>query len=268
MNSACYYITLLVLAASTLTASLNNINTNANLEDNTSRIVGGKDAHIAVYNYQVSLRYKSLFEPEQSYEHICSGAIYSDIIVITAAHCVIGTVPSQFKVVAGSNYRSDNSGTIVPVKEIIMNENYKPNTAENDIAILVLGLPLRPNNFTIGTIDLVKSSPITGATATITGWRRTKSSLTEVLQVTRVPIVSHDQCKEDHKGQITDSMFCINAAGNNDCEGDSGGPVVVNDKLAGILSRQLDCTQPNLPGISADVAHLRNWLLEKIAAYQ
>lgn len=66
-----------------------------------------------------------------------------------------------------------------------------------------------------------------------------------------------------YNGFIKNGMLCAgDVLGNKDaCQGDSGGPLVCNGVLAGIVSNGKDCGLANFPGIYADVAHYREWIL-------
>ncbi|XP_058984783.1 trypsin zeta-like [Musca domestica] len=235
-----------------------------------SRIVGGNTTDIGAHGYQISLRKKSLFYPQDDFGHICGGAILSENHVVTAAHCIIATVPSQFKIVAGSNLHIGNDGVMVPVKEILMHENYNPETYNNDIAILVLATPLPLNGFTIRPIELIDDAPVAGIQTTITGW----GALWEggpshhFLQEVKVPVVSHEDCNVDYEGMITDKMFCAGlrgVGGKDACQGDSGGPLTIRNKLAGVVSWGAGCARPEYPGVYANVWTLKPWILEKMA---
>ncbi|XP_054738170.1 trypsin zeta-like [Anastrepha obliqua] len=234
------------------------------------RIVGGRTVDISAHPHQVSMRLKSILSSSASYSHNCGGSIISESIVLTAAHCVIAKVPSQYQIVAGTNQRRSADGAIATVKEIIIHEQYSPSTYSNDVAIMVLGTPLPINNFTIKAVPLAEEGSLNGATATVSGWGTLSSGGTSptMLQEVKVPIVSNEICNADYSGLITDSMLCagVRGTGGKDaCQGDSGGPLLVNNKLAGIVSWGYGCAQANYPGVYANVSYLLPWILEKIA---
>ncbi|KAH8336749.1 trypsin zeta [Drosophila kikkawai] len=236
------------------------------------RIVGGYVTDIAQCPYQISLRYKGITTPQNAYSHRCGGSIISSNEVLTAAHCVIGTVPSQYKVVAGSNYRTGSDGVITSVKEIIMHEGYFSGAAyNNDVALLILDPPLPLNNFTIKAIQLASEPPLPGAISKISGWGTTSSGGTasDVLLAVDVPIVSNEVCNQDYEDfgdetyQITKEMLCAGkrgVGGADACQGDSGGPLVVRDQLYGVVSWGNRCALADYPGVYANVAELRSWI--------
>lgn len=241
----------------------------ATLQGSDQRIVGGYTVDIGKVGYQISLRKKSLFDPQDPYTHICGGTIYSENIVITAAHCIIATVPSQLKVIAGANIIIGNDGVMVGVQEIIMHEYFDPETFDNDIAILVLNTPLPLNGFRIRKLDLIDSNPRGGVESTITGWGTLFENgfLPYELQEVKVPIVSNDECNIDYEGAITERMLCAGlrgVGGKDACQGDSGGPLVVRGKLAGVVSWGAGCARAEYPGVYANVWTLQPWLMEKI----
>ncbi|BFG05215.1 transmembrane protease serine 9-like [Drosophila madeirensis] len=241
------------------------------------RIVGGYVTDVAQCPYQISLRYKGITTPQNPYRHRCGGSVIRNNLIATAAHCVIGTVASQFKVVAGTNLLSGTDGVIVSVSKIIMHEEYFSGAAyNNDIALLVVDPPLPLNNFTIKAIDLASEPPLPGAISKISGWGTTASggSASNVLLAVDVPIVSNEICNQDYENfgdstyQITPAMLCagVRGVGGKDaCQGDSGGPLVVRDQLHGVVSWGNACALADYPGVYANVSNLRPWLDEKIA---
>ncbi|KAH8372911.1 hypothetical protein KR009_007883, partial [Drosophila setifemur] len=241
------------------------------------RIVGGYVTDIAQCPYQISLRYKAITTPENSYRHRCGGSIIAPNLIVTAAHCVIATVASQFKVVAGSNHRTGSDGVITSVKRIIMHEEYFSGAAyNNDIALLVVDPPLLLNNFTIKAINMATQPPLDGAISKISGWGTTASGGTasDVLLAVDVPIVSNEVCDQDYEDfgddtyRITSAMLCAGkrgVGGADACQGDSGGPLVVRDELHGVVSWGNQCALATHPGVYANVANLRPWIDERIA---
>ncbi|KAH8254423.1 hypothetical protein KR032_010048 [Drosophila birchii] len=236
------------------------------------RIVGGYVTDISQCPYQISLRYKGITTPQNPYAHRCGGSIIASDQVITAAHCVIGTVASQYKVVAGSNYRTGSDGVITSVKEIIMHEGYFSGAAyNNDVALLILDPPLPLNNFTIKAIKLASEPPLPGAISKISGWGTTSSggSASNVLLAVDVPIVDNEICDQDYEDfgdetyRITEQMLCAGkrgVGGADACQGDSGGPLVVRDQLYGVVSWGNRCALADYPGVYANVATLRPWI--------
>ncbi|EDV56484.1 trypsin zeta [Drosophila erecta] len=236
------------------------------------RIVGGYVTDIAQVPYQITLRYKAISSPENPFRHRCGGSIVNETTILTAAHCVIGTVASQFKVVAGTNFQTGTDGVITNVKRVIMHEGYNSGAAyNNDIAVLFVDPPLPLNNFTIKAIKLATEPPLDGAPSKISGWGSTYPggySSNQLLAVD-VPIVGNDLCDLDYENfidetyHITSAMLCAGkrgVGGADACQGDSGGPLVVRDELHGVVSWGNSCALPNYPGVYANVAFLRPWI--------
>ncbi|XP_052074219.1 chymotrypsin B-like [Mytilus californianus] len=73
----------------------------------TSKIVGGGNAAISEYPWQVSLQLRS----SGSWYHICGGSIINNNWVVTAAHCVDGSSTSTLRIAAGMTQLSDTSRT-------------------------------------------------------------------------------------------------------------------------------------------------------------
>lgn len=239
--------------------------------------MGGYVSDIAQCPYQISLRYKGITTPENPFRHRCGGSIIAEDLILTAAHCVIGTVASQYKVVAASNYRTGSDGVVTNVKQIIMHENYFSDAAyNNDIALLAVDPPLPLNNFTMKAIKLATEPPLAGAVSKISGWGTTSSGgvASDVLLAVDVPIVSNDVCNADYENfgdefyHITDAMLCAGkrgVGGVDACQGDSGGPLVVRDELHGVVSWGNACALATHPGVYANVANLRPWIDARIA---
>lgn len=236
-----------------------------------TRIVGGSEVDISRHPHQISMRAKSILSPGDPYRHSCGGSIISSTYILTAAHCIIGTVASQILVVAGSNNRRGSDGVAVPVEKMLMHNGYDSNTFNYDVALLKLPVPLPLNNLTIRAIELADKSPNPGMMATATGWGRlTEGGVApETLQEVNVPIVSRSVCSDDYgpKINITDAMLCAGyrgVGGKDSCQNDSGGPLIVNGKLTGIISWGFGCGRPEYPGVYADVAHVREWINDGI----
>ncbi|XP_061397823.1 trypsin zeta-like [Musca vetustissima] len=238
------------------------------------RIVGGYAVDITRHPHQISLRRKGC--DECAYSHTCGGSIYSESVIVTAAHCVRNRLAEQFIVVAGTSRRNGVDGVVVRVSKIVMHENYIHEFYDNDVALLILATPLPLNGITISPIELATELPPTGAKTVITGWGTTASGgvASDQLLAVEVPLVSNEVCEARYTvyygpGRIRDSMLCagLDGVGGKDaCQGDSGGPLVVKGKLTGVVSWGLGCARSDYPGVYSSVPYLREWILENVAA--
>ncbi|XP_020805953.1 trypsin beta [Drosophila serrata] len=225
------------------------------------RIVGGQSVKISSVPWQASLQVWG--------EHDCGAVIYSKQVLITAAHCVVGRLPSILTVRVGSSLWN-SGGQLVNVSHYIAHENYHlPANESNDVAVIRLQKPLRFNK-NVKPIPLATTSPASGSLAIVSGWGSTGWQMagSTNLLVVKLPIIDYESCLKTAYQGITDDMICAAAPGKDSCSGDSGGPLVFGDQLVGIVSFGRDCAHPTYPGVYADVAKLRPWLLQAIKRIQ
>ncbi|XP_037944773.1 trypsin alpha [Teleopsis dalmanni] len=221
------------------------------------RIVGGSATTISSFPWQISL--------QRSGSHSCGGSIYSSNIIVTAAHCLQSVSASVLQVRAGSTYW--NSGGVVSKVAAFKNhEGYNANTMVNDIAVIRLSSSLSLSS-TIKTIGLATTAPANGASAVVSGWGTLSSgssSIPTTLQYVNVNIVSQSACASSTYGygsSIKSTMICAYTVGKDACQGDSGGPLVSGGNLVGVVSWGYGCAYTNYPGVYADVAVLRTWVV-------
>lgn len=227
------------------------------------RIVGGREVSITKHPYLVSLRFKTCVTC--TFQHACGGVIYNKNTIITAAHCVYKREMGSFVVVAGDNYRSGSNGYIVRVSSIVINPLYNPALSENDIAVIILATPLHLNNSTMSAIPLASMEPNEGANAIVAGWGATSEGGVNALRLQDVElnIIGRSKCNASYGYErIKDSMLCAgsNAGGKDACQYDSGGPLVSNKALVGIVSWGIGCARPEYPGVYANVVYFKDWI--------
>ncbi|XP_019893814.1 trypsin alpha-4 [Musca domestica] len=223
------------------------------------RIVGGSFTTISSFPWQISL--------QRSGSHSCGGSIYSANVIVTAAHCLQNVASiSVLKVRAGSSYWT-SGGVLLSVAAFKNHEGYNPSTMVNDIAVIRLSSSLTMSS-TIRPIALATTAPVNGAEATVSGWGTVESgsnSLPTQLKYIDLKIVGRTQCSSATYGygaEIKATMICAAAAGKDSCQGDSGGPLVSGGLLVGVVSWGYGCAYANYPGVYADVAALRSWVVE------
>jgi secreted trypsin-like serine protease len=229
----------------------------------SASIVGGSDASITEFPFQVALYNPRLGGPAKGF--FCGGVILDATRVATAAHCLIGehgqpSVPAEIEVLAGSSELEPQTPGSVrdPVAATAIDPAYDPATSDYDVGVLSLAralwsgptraldgrsaiAPLAPDP---GLAELDSAASPAGqapALATVSGWGDLNAepgaapSYPLRLHKARVPLASTGFCEEAYatiEQAITPRMLCAGGApsagqGRTDsCYGDSGGPLV------------------------------------------
>ncbi|XP_072319425.1 transmembrane protease serine 4a isoform X2 [Eucyclogobius newberryi] len=231
--------------------------------DSRERIVGGTDAVIEDWPWQVSL--------QQGGQHTCGGALVAPQWVVTAAHCFAGGKKdlSRWKVVSGQTYLGSTGAS--SVDRIIINGEYDDSRNDYDIAMMRLYSPisvgdtrkpvcLPPKAF--GLLD--------GAPMAVTGWGYLEENgqVSSRLQQAQIPLIDRTTCsgRSIYGSAITEQMLCAGflKGGVDACQGDSGGPLVHQHSskhyLIGVVSWGVGCARRGKPGVYCNVEEMMNWI--------
>ncbi|KAI5633543.1 trypsin domain-containing protein [Phthorimaea operculella] len=254
--------------------------------------MGGEETTIEKWPHIVQLMWQM--------SHYCGGSLLTRRHVLTAAHCLINTLenstlypvnPEELMVRAGATRVVEGNGILSQVLDYIGHEDYsKEIENDNDIAVMLLADAL-PLGDTIQLVKLPNAGEIVpdGSPITYIGWGMIRHGPiweiiigpSKVLREVEVVKVNHDLCREAYLEvqdevsnsiwpwwwnttfTVTENMLCaglMDVGGKDACSGDSGGPVVYNGTVVGVVSWGHRCGHPKAMGVSARVANYIDWI--------
>ncbi|XP_054831686.1 transmembrane protease serine 12 [Eublepharis macularius] len=245
-----------------------------------TRIVGGHDAQVGAWPWQVSLQ---VYRFGLGYNHVCGGSLINHNTVLTAAHCIRKwTDPEFWRAVIGMHhlYKHHSHTVRSRVRAIIRHAGFDKVTFEKDIALFKLISSIEFNKY-IQPVCL-PDAPLLLTVETpcfISGWGATKEkgSSRAILQEAQVSIIPQRKCNrlDWYAGAVFEDMICAGSesGGVDSCQGDSGGPLMcyfpdaTRYYLIGITSFGLGCGKPKFPGIYIRTATYRSWINSQAILY-
>ncbi|CAH0699966.1 unnamed protein product [Spodoptera exigua] len=207
------------------------------------RIIGGRPAPPGKWAWQVAVlnRYKEAF---------CGGTLVSLRWVVTAAHCV----RKRLYVRLGEHdLLLRNRGEVeMKVTEAVIHPRYDPDTVVNDVAMLRLPEPARPDlGHGVACLPAPHQPLPPHTSCVILGWgkkRPTDVHGTRILHEAQVSTIQQSVCRRSYwQYAITDDMVCAGRGRRDSCAGDSGGPLLCRDRtMRYFLQGKLGAVQPGI----------------------
>lgn len=194
----------------------------------------------------------------------CGGTLVKGDKVVTAAHCVsaLRLTPWLVRGIFGRADLKGKDGESVSVKSIWVHPGFREtkfgddDVEHNDVAVLTLSKSV--NRTTLPVIEPGSAYPA-GDSAQVFGWGGTAEGNTSNtrLRTASLPIAADSTCASAYGSSFDAStMVCAGTPQADTCQYDSGGPLVLAGKLAGLTSWARGCARAGFPGVYTRLAAL------------
>ena len=220
--------------------------------EETSKILGGVQAAPGAWPWIAALLYAN--DSNVYSAQFCSGVLIDKSWVLTAAHCVQGMSAQGIQVAVGAWDLTAFTGSRTPVRSIRIHPQFSSTSLYNDIALVELSVPSSIQPIALFSGESVDNTPpsLLGKLVTVLGWGVADSTTSwyypEILRQVSLPVVADSTCNDIYINPVLPSQFCAGYwEGKDACEGDSGGPAVVQVDghwvHAGIVSAGVSCQE-------------------------
>ncbi|CAG9859350.1 unnamed protein product [Phyllotreta striolata] len=203
-------------------------------------------------------------------EVLCSGAIISDYLVITAATCLNGA--SEAEVILGAHNITNGAETgreVIKANQFIIHEKFDTVKLLDNIALIQLPKKIS-FNANIQSVKLPDVTDIIDAyiekEATALGWGRTSDTTqdtSDVLRYQNLTIIPVLMCELSYALNIRPTQICTTGVERKGiCRGDAGAPLVLDGVLIGIGSygSTLGCSI-GFPSVFTKISSYLSWLM-------
>jgi trypsin len=208
--------------------------------------------------------------------HYCGGAVVSADAVVTAAHCVTGSKPNDFRIVTGRPDRNDESaGQRLRIARISIHKEYR-RRGHHDIAVLTLGQATVAPAVLLPTVEEDETETAPDSEFRVAGWGGTErdggSSSNVLLDVPLFALSDEDCSTYFSFFRPTEEVCAFGEQTGADqyddsCFGDSGGPLIADSPrgalLVGIVSYGGRLCGVKKPGVYTQVASNLDFIARK-----
>nr|XP_022909845.1 brachyurin-like [Onthophagus taurus] len=203
-----------------------------------SKIVGGEEVSANSIPYMAGL-----FITKPSGLYLCGGVLISTKYVLTSANCLESSTSVEVRLGAHKVNQEESTQVRLTSTQFNIHGDWNSTSLTNDIATILLPSAITPNNY-IKPVSLPgradKDTTFSGEWAVVSGWGRDSdaaNSMSQVLRSVDVEIMSNANCIFYYGTYVTPGHICTSGVdGVGSCRGDSGGPLIFDDQLIGIVS--------------------------------
>ncbi|NWX34716.1 CATG protein, partial [Notiomystis cincta] len=231
------------------------------------RIIGGQEVKPHSRPYMAYLKIEN--GSQRSY---CGGFLISSGAVLSAAHCVDKEGTLNITVVLGAHNRRDQELSQQKFYPAcwVTHPKYSRSGFRNDIVLLQLKPKARINK-DVKVISFARSNEAVraGTACMVAGWGWTSRSgqNTDVMREVELKVQDGLMCEQEFPKFQNRSMICAGDAQRRKAtyHGDSGGPLICNQKAHGIVSHGHKCQI--FPEVFTRISYFEPWIREQLKRF-
>jgi len=240
-----------------------------NVQTSNDYIVGGQEADKHEYPWMVALVHRGKKSP------FCGGSLITERHVLSAAHCFDRVTKDNMEVLVGLHSIHQTDFKRHEVSKIDNHRKWSDRDVDYDYSILTIHPSVRGSSLMPVCLPADTNTKYLGQKATLTGWGKvsTDGPGSPVLKEVELTVISDKVCKAKYRNvwRLDSSHICAMAPGENSCDGDSGGPLIVEENgrwtLVGVVngghSRGCVDVMPEIPSVYSRVTEVMNWIRKR-----
>lgn len=174
---------------------------------------------------------------------------------------------SELRILVGTNDLR-TGGKYYDVEKFIQHEDYNNPGYANDIALVKVKGTIEYSE-KVQPIKLSQKEVEDGAEVQLTGWGDTSgvgSSYPDELKIIRLTAVSTEKCRKvfDNRDIHKSHLCTFTKAGEGACFADSGGPLVYNNELVGVVNFGRPPCGSGFPDAYGKISYLYDWVMKHV----
>ncbi|KAH1025141.1 trypsin epsilon-like [Dendroctonus ponderosae] len=192
---------------------------------------------------------------------ICGTTIISKFWVVTTGHCceLIRIYPFE-KLKLASNSENWRKGKKHSVENLVQHINFTAKSSSFNVCLVKAGSPFKEEHEKPIALSGSNYRYITDTSAITLGWSSNKGVVSNHVYSIDMNLISFQRCKTLIKtDRVDETMVCAYNIDRGDCRFDSGGPLIQNNILIGIVSFETDCAKRAPPRVFTRMSYFEKW---------